>query len=103
MELVQTHSLLPDPDAVGHPRQHQLACHFGYSLLRCDVMQGLGERPAMSGVVADGALTLSVREIAWLADDSPPGWRTLSHRTATSSTRSITDCEDSSPVGADRP
>ena len=32
-------------------------------------MQGLGERPAMSGGVANGALTLSVREIAWLADD----------------------------------
>ena len=29
-------------------------------LLGCDVMQGLGERPAMSGGVADGALTLSV-------------------------------------------
>src|ERR1700729_53430 len=38
-------------------------------LLGCDVMQGLGERPAMSGGVADGALTLSVRKIVWLADD----------------------------------
>jgi hypothetical protein len=38
-------------------------------LLRCDVMQGLGERPAMSGGIANGALTLSVRKIAWLADD----------------------------------
>jgi hypothetical protein len=38
-------------------------------LLGCDIMQGLGERPAMSGGVADGALTLSVRKIVWLADD----------------------------------
>jgi len=30
-------------------------------LLGCDVIQGLGERPAMSGGVADRALTLSVR------------------------------------------
>jgi hypothetical protein len=35
-------------------------------------MQGLGERPAMSGGVADGALTLSVRKILWLADDLAP-------------------------------
>jgi len=41
-------------------------------LLRFDILESLGQRPAMARRVAEGALALPVGKVAWLTDDLTP-------------------------------